>query len=462
MFIQILYIYDAIPLIFFGIIMIITAIYFLREVKKSEKIDIIREKTNPVKIVCPKCNYKLSYGNTRCPNCGTSLEGVEPQKQNKYICDNCKAESDNEIKFCAKCGSNQISIVETPQEQVLPSANTGKPINKDEYSKYLFESNEEKMMNMYIEDELKKNLSEKSKSIIEIEIKRTILTIIYCIILLLITFLYVSYHTNLFIILFLVTLLTIYYIVIISKSGLKKILLKKIKSRPDEKISYVVASTLSSYGCNKYIGLIIRIIILMITVYTPFVIFKEPHFIYEKVDNGYNLRYYTLSLLKNDEIIEIPENYKGENVIGIRGDVFERVTSIKKVILPNTIEEIRGGAFKYCTNLKEINLPPKITEIHGDTFQGCTSLETIVIPEGVTRIGGSAFRNCSSLREVIIPKTVTEIGSSAFRETNITNVCISNNTYVNERAFKGTYAQIYYYENNCEAIENRDGINYYG
>ena len=276
------------------------------------------------------------------------------------------------------------------------------------------------------------------------------MTAIYCVILLLIVFLYVSYHTNILLIFLALIVLTIIFLKIISKSGLKKHLIKEVKSRPDEKVSYVIASTLSSQGCNKFLGLGIRLVFIIITICLPFILFKEPHLVYEKVANGYNLRYYTLGLLKNDKVVEVPSKYKGENVIGIRGDTFENVYFLEKVVLPETIEEIRSGAFKNCPQLKEINIPSKVKVIAAGTFQSCSSLQKIVIPEGVTRIGGSAFRYCSSLTEVTIPKTVTEIGSSAFRETGLSRVCIPQSAYVNERAFKGTYANITYYENDCK------------
>ena len=437
---------------------IAVVIFVIKVVKKSKENMTLRTNiTNPTivsnnaKLVCPKCGYEMASGNNRCPKCGESLVGVTPIAIKKYVCEDCKSETNEEIKFCASCGSNKISIVEEQAQPTMPSAQEGTPINKKAYANYLYSTNEDTLIKTCIDEELKKTTVEKNQSLIGIEIRRTIMTAIYCIILFLIALLYVSYHTNLVLILLLLVVLTIIFLKIISKSGLKKTLIKEVKSRPDEKVSYIIASTLSSQSCNKFIGLGIRLLLIIITISIPFIIFKEPHLVYEEVSNGYNLRYYTLGLLKSEKVVEIPSQYKGKDVIGLRGDVFENVYSLEKIVLPETIEEIRSGAFKNCFNLKEINLPSKITEIHGETFRNCSSLQKIIIPEGVTRIGGSAFRYCSSLTEVTIPKTVTEIGSSAFRETALSTVCIPRSAYVNERAFKGTYANITYYENNCES-----------
>jgi len=484
----------------FPIGIIFLAFYAMKKSKNAVNTNAAITNSPPItsiaKIVCPKCGYEMTLGNKRCPKCGESVEGVAPKTTKKYVCDDCKTESEEEIKFCAKCGSNKISVIEEEEKIIIPAASDGKPVDKNAYANYLYSANEDSLIAACIDEELKKTTVEKHQSITGIEIRRTIMTAIYCVILLLIVFLYVSYHTNILLIFLALIVLTIIFLKIISKSGLKKHLIKEVKSRPDEKVSYVIASTLSSQGCNKFVGLGIRLVFIIITICLPFILFKEPHLVYEKVANGYNLRYYTLGLLKNDKVVEVPSKYKGENVIGIRGDTFENVYFLEKVVLPETIEEIRSGAFKNCpqlkeinipskvkviaantfqgctslekidlpetieeirgdafngcTNLKEITLPSKITEIHGGTFQSCSSLQKIVIPEGVTRIGGSAFRYCSSLTEVTIPKTVTEIGSSAFRETGLSRVCIPQSAYVNERAFKGTYAKITYYENDCK------------
>ena len=50
----------------------------------------------------------------------------------------------------------------------------------------------------------------------------------------------------------------------------------------------------------------------------------------------------------------------------------------------------------------------------GRAFEGCTSLKSIVISDSVTSIGGSVFSGCISLKSIIIPKSVTVIGYEAF------------------------------------------------
>ena len=90
-----------------------------------------------------------------------------------------------------------------------------------------------------------------------------------------------------------------------------------------------------------------------------------------------------------------------------------------------------------------------LTEIRGNTFEECSRLVRIEIPDGVTRIGGHAFYGNSSLSEVVISSdsSLREIGSSAFRRCDsLREITLPRGVYINERAFKETYARISYYQ----------------
>lgn len=148
-------------------------------------------------------------------------------------------------------------------------------------------------------------------------------------------------------------------------------------------------------------------------------------------------------------------------------------TSLKTVILPETLTEIGNSAFAMCTNLQEINLPSSVTtlgrwmfegceklasieipssvrEIPASAFYGATGLETITIPASVTTLGewafegcsnlssvhikaqvsvipGSIFHNCKKLTDIELPSTVTKIEENAFAQTGFTQVTIPDN-----------------------------------
>ena len=400
-------------------------------------------------IKCTKCNYEFAESNKKCPKCGTEVKIVNKTTP-LLACPKCKARITSEDIFCGKCGEK----IKNPIK--ITSAKEGKQFDIKDYDQNLINSPEQ-YLNSYLQEKIKTNKNTLNTTLPEIETRKTIMSIILSAIIVIMIMLYVSYHTSLFLMTVIISISIFIYYKLIVKYDIKKYIIKQISLRPDEKIDYVTTSILSSGKPKKFYTLL-QLIIVIAPIICATILFSCPHYIYESYSNGYALRYYTLGLIKEEREVVIPKMYKGKEVIAIRGDVFKNVKSIKKVSLPESITEIRGGAFENCKNLEYINIPPKITEIHGSTFEGCIKLDNVVIPEGVTRIGGSAFRECVSLENVTIPKSVNEIGSSAFRLTKIEKVCISKNTYVNERAFKETYPTITYYEDGCISVE-RDGYN---
>ena len=154
------------------------------------------------------------------------------------------------------------------------------------------------------------------------------------------------------------------------------------------------------------------------------------------------------------EEVVIPEKvvyYKQEYTVTEIGGYAFYETSLKSVIIPNSVTRIGGNAFLYCSNLEHVVLSDSIEGIGEGAFAGCPNVDfsgkipskhngaiiingvliarpkgvsEYVIPDGVTRIGRSAFSDCLSLTSIIIPDSVTEIGSNAFGRTNISSITI--------------------------------------
>lgn len=357
---------------------------------------------------CPSCGLELSSNNNFCTNCGTKL------------------------------GVSASGVI---------SASTGELFDASKVFGY--NKSEDDMVTDIIKSEIGKSNEKNNVSVLALEKKKNKLALIYAIILCICVCLW-FFHSHTESLIFIFVVVTMIFINSAKKYNIIAYLQKEVKSRPDEKISYVVSSVLSGKVNNGGYK-VLRIVMLLVAVAIPMFLFKSPHIIYEAQDDNYVIRFYTIGWLENDEILEIPAQYKGKDVVGIRGDVFANVKTIRKVILPDTIQEIRGGAFTNATKLEEINIPDGIEEIKGETFQGCKSLKEITIPDSVTRIGGHAFREDSSLEKVNISENskLIEIGSSAFRECySLKEIYLPKDTVVNERAFKDSGTNVKKYTDN--------------
>lgn len=99
---------------------------------------------------------------------------------------------------------------------------------------------------------------------------------------------------------------------------------------------------------------------------------------------------------------------------GIAEKAFYNHSSLKSVIIPESVTVIGDWAFDGCTSLENVNIPASVKSIGDGTFWECKSLKHIDIPDSVTSIGTSAFSGCKSLNGVVIPDSVTSIGVYAF------------------------------------------------
>lgn len=408
------------------------------------------------------------------------------EKNVNHWCSKCGAEIKEGNKFCTTCG--------TPFDENAITASQKKNIVNVSSFDPMYNNNENKLLEEFIKRELvKAEIKDNNKLMPKETLKRrNILNAIFSVLL----FIYISlifFHFPIYTYIIGLIILFIFFR-ITTKYNLINYLKKEIKSRPNEKISNIIMNIKSSFSVDKL--KLLRIVLIITAMITPFIVFKSPKILYERVDGGYAMRYYIFGV-DNFTTATIPETYKGEKVISLRGNAFSNMPFLKSVSLPNTILEIRGqafkndsrlvnvniptnleylggGAFYNCKLIKEIELPDtltylggeafygarslktirlsnNITEIRGNTFELCTSLKSIIIPDGVTRIGGHAFYGNRSLSSVTFTKNskLTEIGSSAFRMCNqLVSITLPRNVSINERAFKESPTTIKYFDNN--------------
>ena len=67
-----------------------------------------------------------------------------------------------------------------------------------------------------------------------------------------------------------------------------------------------------------------------------------------------------------------------------------------------------------------------VVAIGSNAFNACSSVKSVVLPETVTSIGAYSFYDCS-MASINIPEAVTTIGSYAFFSTNIKTLTIPKN-----------------------------------
>ncbi len=414
-------------------------------------------------------NQSTTDTNLKCKNCGGNIKVTD--------------------KFCGNCGQpcnpskQNTEIVDPPiQKKIVTKANFDS----------MYNLTESQLLEEFINRQLSKLQIDKNSKVIPASLlkRKQILNILF-VLLLFIYIILIFFHFPL-----LTYLIGLILLIVLFKYtrnyNMLKYLKKQIQERPSEKITNIIMNVQTTFVPNKtkpifIVGIVAAIIL-------PLIIFARPITFYEKMDNGYGVRFYTFGLT-NFKTVNIPETYKGEEIVSIRGNVFANMPFLEEVNLPNSITEIRGKAFKNdisltkinipnsleylggsafynCSSLRSVKLPDTLTymggetfynayslenielsknlqEIRGNTFEECSSLISIDIPDSVTRIGGHAFYGASRLSEVNITENsnLEEIGSSAFREcSSLLSIRVPKQTYINSRAFKNSPTSIYYYD----------------
>ena len=171
-----------------------------------------------------------------------------------------------------------------------------------------------------------------------------------------------------------------------------------------------------------------------------------------------------LGLMPGVHVVElhIPSSHLGLPVIAVEARAFMDNTSIKSLIIPESVKEIRKHAFSGCSALASISLPDTLKyvadnafyntacynnaalwqngalylgnhlisvrpatvkgfysvragtkTVAGAAFYKCTELSEILLPHSVVSIGNSAFYGCSALRTLHLPDTLEIIGNGA-------------------------------------------------
>ena len=132
--------------------------------------------------------------------------------------------------------------------------------------------------------------------------------------------------------------------------------------------------------------------------------------------------------------------WNARNANGFQYDTpFSDCENLTDFVFGDEVEHIPDYLCYNLTSLKNLVIGNSVTTIRSHAFKGCTGLTEVTIPNSVTSIGSDAFYGCTGLTEVTIPNAVTSIGSSAFSGcTGLTEVTIPNAvTSIGSSAFSG-------------------------
>ena len=149
------------------------------------------------------------------------------------------------------------------------------------------------------------------------------------------------------------------------------------------------------------------------------VVNKSAHITIKKEDlqNG-KVGYYALAVYNSDDAFT-GTKISNDNGCMVYTDGDEKILVDYKgtetnLSIPTYITKINQYAFYECSTIKRVVISDSVVSIGNYAFQGCDNLTSVVVGDGVVSIGNYAFEECGSLRSAVIGENVESIGYSVF------------------------------------------------
>lgn len=114
-----------------------------------------------------------------------------------------------------------------------------------------------------------------------------------------------------------------------------------------------------------------------------------------------------------DEVIVIPEYWKGKQITTISPYSFGYNSIVKAVRVPDSVTEISDFVFGTNERLEVVILGSGVKSLGQASFMSCTNLRELVIKDGLEKIDTLAISGCESLKRLYVPGSVSEIGINA-------------------------------------------------
>ena len=153
------------------------------------------------------------------------------------------------------------------------------------------------------------------------------------------------------------------------------------------------------------------------------------------------------------ESVTIPSVYRNIYISRIASKAFNRVMTLKEVIVPDTVKKIDNGAFFYCDNIEKITLPfmgesaTSSNSWFGWIFGAASydiqngllpiNLETVNLYDGAKAIPDYAFYKCDQIKSFNMPDSITSIGRRAFYNCSLTEFTLPSGLRSVRESFLG-------------------------
>ena len=177
---------------------------------------------------------------------------------------------------------------------------------------------------------------------------------------------------------------------------------------PSERTCYAIDCVYDSTAANINIGKNVNYkgVELAVKDIRPYTCYDNKYIKTVKIDYGGAIGNYAFIGCNSIASADIAATKIGDNA-------FTGCSKLEDAVLGESLKSIGDNAFS-GTSLKGIIIPDSVTGIGGRCFSGCASLTYAKIGAGVSVIPNRAFYSCKSLPEITIPKTVDSIGNDVF------------------------------------------------
>lgn len=116
---------------------------------------------------------------------------------------------------------------------------------------------------------------------------------------------------------------------------------------------------------------------------------------------------------KEAENLVLPSEYNGKKIVSVYDETYYEST-MKNLIISDSIEYIGWHSFFWCEQLEEISFGKNLKKIGYSAFADCNSLKEIEFNENLKCLDTSSFQGCTGLRKVVFNNELNLIGASSF------------------------------------------------